>query len=118
MTDEARQREERDRDALAEAAQHHQAPALRLDAVAESDGAPRQARETVFQVNKVTVRYGGVPAVRDIEFDVHANEIAALIGPSGCGKSTLIRCLNRMNDLIPTATVEGQVLYHGEDLYG
>jgi phosphate transport system ATP-binding protein len=118
MTDEARQREERDRDAMAEAAQHHQAPALRLDAVGESDHRAREARETVFQVNKVTVRYGGIPAVRDIEFDVHTNEIAALIGPSGCGKSTLIRCLNRMNDLIPAATVEGQVLYHGEDLYG
>jgi phosphate transport system ATP-binding protein len=118
MTDEARQREEHERDAMAEAAQHHQAPAIRLDAIGESDGTPRQARETVFQVNKVTVRYGGVPAVRDIEFDVHTNEIAALIGPSGCGKSTLIRCLNRMNDLIPTATVEGEVLYHGENLYG
>jgi phosphate transport system ATP-binding protein len=118
MTDEARQREQRERDAMAEAAQHHTAPALRLDAVGESDRAPRRFSETVFQVNKVTVRYGGVPAVRDIEFDVRKNEIAALIGPSGCGKSTLIRCLNRMNDLIPTATVEGQVLYHGEDLYG
>jgi phosphate transport system ATP-binding protein len=119
MTDEARQREQREHDAMAEAARHHTtAPALRLDAVGESDGAARAAGETVFHVNKVTVRYGGVPAVRDVEFDVRKNEIAALIGPSGCGKSTLIRCLNRMNDLIPTATVEGQVLYHGEDLYG
>ena len=46
------------------------------------------------------------------------NEITALIGPSGCGKSTLIRCLNRMNDLIPSAKVEGSILYHGQDLYG
>jgi phosphate transport system ATP-binding protein len=120
MTDEARQREEREHDAMAEAArQHHTAPALRLDAVGESDGtAVREGRETVFHVSKVTVRYSGVPAVRDVDFDVRTNEIAALIGPSGCGKSTLIRCLNRMNDLIPSATVEGQVLYHGEDLYG
>ena len=49
--------------------------------------------------------------------DIHENEITALIGPSGCGKSTLIRCLNRMNDLIPTATVEGHCFYHGQDLY-
>ncbi len=49
---------------------------------------------------------------------IHENEITALIGPSGCGKSTLIRCLNRMNDLIPSATVEGHCLYHGQDLYG
>jgi phosphate transport system ATP-binding protein len=118
MTDEARQREEHEPDVLAEVARHDRAPAIRLDAVAESDGTPREARETVFEVNKVTVRYGGIAAVRDIAFDVHANEIAALIGPSGCGKSTMIRCLNRMNDLIPSATVEGEVLYHGQDLYG
>jgi phosphate transport system ATP-binding protein len=50
--------------------------------------------------------------------DIHRNEVTALIGPSGCGKSTLIRCMNRMNDLIPGAEVEGRLLYHGEDLYG
>jgi phosphate transport system ATP-binding protein len=49
--------------------------------------------------------------------DIYKQQITALIGPSGCGKSTLIRCLNRMNDLIPTASVEGQVLYHGQNLY-
>ena len=48
---------------------------------------------------------------------LHRQEITALIGPSGCGKSTFIRCLNRMNDLIPSARVEGKVVYHGEDLY-
>ena len=48
---------------------------------------------------------------------LHRNEITALIGPSGCGKSTFIRCLNRMNDLIPAARVEGRIVYHGEDLY-
>ena len=58
------------------------------------------------------------PAVRGVSFDIGKNEITALIGPSGCGKSTLIRCLNRMNDLIPGARVEGKVLYHGQDLYG
>src|SRR5687768_15460928 len=49
--------------------------------------------------------------------DIQRNEITALIGPSGCGKTTLIRCLNRMNDLIPTAYVEGECLYHGYDMY-
>src|SRR6185437_9271849 len=48
----------------------------------------------------------------------YQNRITAIIGPSGCGKSTFIRCLNRMNDLIPGASVGGQVLYHGVDLYG
>jgi phosphate transport system ATP-binding protein len=76
------------------------------------------SRTTVFDVDQVTVRYSGVPAVREVSLDIFRNDITALIGPSGCGKSTLIRCFNRMNDLIPTATVEGQILYHGEDLYG
>jgi len=58
-----------------------------------------------------------VPAVRDVTFDIERNRITALIGPSGCGKSTLIRCLNRMNDLIESASVHGQLLYRGEDLY-
>jgi phosphate transport system ATP-binding protein len=81
-------------------------------------GADAQSRESVFELRDVTVSYGDKPAVRDIAFDIGRNEITALIGPSGCGKSTLIRCLNRMNDLIPGATVKGSVLYHGQDLYG
>jgi phosphate transport system ATP-binding protein len=74
-------------------------------------------REAIFRLRGVTASYGGVPAVRDISFDIASNEITALIGPSGCGKSTLIRCLNRMNDLIPGATVDGDVRYHDQDLY-
>jgi phosphate transport system ATP-binding protein len=95
--------------------------AMRVEthAAEETEGRrARAGRETVFDVDKVTVKYGGIAAVRDIKFDVVKNEITALIGPSGCGKSTLIRCLNRMNDLIATATVEGSVYYHGQDLYG
>jgi phosphate transport system ATP-binding protein len=116
MTDEARRQESRD--PLADGGSSD-GPAVRLDARAadQKTVSARDSRERVFDVNRVTVRYGGVPAVRDIDFDVRTNEIAALIGPSGCGKSTLIRCLNRMNDLIPSATVEGDVLYHGENLY-
>jgi phosphate transport system ATP-binding protein len=75
-------------------------------------------RDVVFSSRDVLVSYHGKTAVRDISFDVYRNNITALIGPSGCGKSTLIRCFNRMNDLIPGAVVEGQILYHGEDLYG
>jgi phosphate transport system ATP-binding protein len=75
-------------------------------------------REKVFEMKGVEVLYGGVSAVKDITMDVHRNDVTALIGPSGCGKSTLIRCLNRMNDLIPSAEVRGELLYHGEDLYG
>jgi phosphate transport system ATP-binding protein len=76
------------------------------------------SREKVFELKDVTVKYDGKPAVQEISFDVFKHNITALIGPSGCGKSTLIRCFNRMNDLIPSATVEGEILYHGQDLYG
>src|ERR687891_1808801 len=86
--------------------------------VAEDRPQKDLTREKVFQLKDVAVRYDGKPAVREITFDVYKNNITALIGPSGCGKSTLIRCFNRMNDLIPTAKVEGEILYHGEDLYG
>jgi phosphate transport system ATP-binding protein len=64
------------------------------------------------------VHYGKAPAVKDVSLKIHRNAITALIGPSGCGKSTVLRCLNRMNDLVPSAIVGGQVLYHGLDLYG
>ena len=74
--------------------------------------------ETVFDLAGVSVTYGGVYAVRDVSMQIRKNEITALIGPSGCGKTTVLRCLNRTNDLIPGAKVEGDVLYHGIDLYG
>ncbi len=86
------------------------------DAAAEAK--PGFTGEAVFNLKGVTVSYDGIPAVADVSLDVYRNHITALIGPSGCGKSTLIRCLNRMNDLIPAASVDGQVLYHGQDLYG
>ncbi|MGH2386243.1 MAG: phosphate ABC transporter ATP-binding protein PstB [Candidatus Limnocylindria bacterium] len=76
------------------------------------------SREEVFELEDISVHYGEVPAVKNISMRVFRHNITALIGPSGCGKTTLIRCLNRMNDLIPSARVEGQLLYHGEDLYG
>ncbi len=83
----------------------------------------RRARNTpsgekIFDCDGVTVRYAGVPAVRNVDIALDKNAITALIGPSGCGKSTLIRCFNRMNDLVPTASVEGSIHYHGQDLYG
>jgi phosphate transport system ATP-binding protein len=73
--------------------------------------------EAIFQLDGVSVAYGGKTAVKDVTFDIHRGEVTALIGPSGCGKSTLLRCLNRMNDLIPAASVGGKVRYHGQDLY-
>ena len=73
--------------------------------------------EVVFDVVDLSVRYGSFQAVRGVNLSVYRNQITALIGPSGCGKTTVIRCLNRMNDLIEGARIDGKVLYHGVDLY-
>jgi phosphate transport system ATP-binding protein len=79
---------------------------------------PRSTHNAVHvSLEDVTVRYGNFTAVRDVSFDVPRNEITALIGPSGCGKSTLLRTLNRMNDLVPTASVTGAITYNGENIY-
>jgi phosphate transport system ATP-binding protein len=80
-------------------------------------GTPLTTHEPIFKLQDVSVRYSGNLAVDDVSVDFARNQITALIGPSGCGKSTLIRCLNRMNDLIPTATVDGSIIYHEQELY-
>jgi phosphate transport system ATP-binding protein len=71
----------------------------------------------LITVEKLNIFYGDFHAVRDVDMLIGRNEITALIGPSGCGKSTVIRCFDRMNDLIPSARVEGKILFHGQDLY-
>jgi len=68
-------------------------------------------------LDKVSVHYGEKLAVRDVSLKVLDNAVTAFIGPSGCGKSTILRCLDRMNDLIPTAKVGGKVMLDGEDIY-
>jgi phosphate transport system ATP-binding protein len=77
-----------------------------------------EAGEVVFEAAELDVEYSGVPAIEKISLSIRSREITAFIGPSGCGKSTFLRCLNRMNDLIAGASVHGQLLYHGIDLYG
>jgi phosphate transport system ATP-binding protein len=76
-----------------------------------------EPRDVIFAVDDINVFYGEHRAIRNVTLGLRVNDITALIGPSGCGKSTFIRCLNRMNDLIPSARVEGRIVYHGEDLY-
>ena len=76
------------------------------------------APAVVLDIHGLAVFYGGFRAVRDVDLPIGEREITAMIGPSGCGKSTVLRCLNRMNDLIPGARVEGVVSYHGVNLYG
>ena len=83
-----------------------------------ADGQPASAVEVpVFDISDLHVYYGKYRAVRDINLKVHSKKITAFIGPSGCGKTTVLRCLNRMNDLVATARIEGTIRYHGLDLY-
>ena len=70
-----------------------------------------------FEVNNVSVLYGGTVALRDVTMDILDRKVTAFIGPSGCGKSTLLRCFNRTNDLIPGAAVKGHITYKGKGLY-
>jgi phosphate transport system ATP-binding protein len=86
--------------------------------IAQRDEAPAPTRqEVVFDIRNLTVRYGRTTAIRDVSFEIYRNLVTAVIGPSGCGKSTFIRSLNRMNDLVPSAKVEGEVVYLGKNLY-
>src|SRR5438874_12864744 len=91
---------------------------MRTPAAAATLPKPPLARETVFDIDDLSVSYGGAPAIRGASLEIYANAITAIIGPSGCGKSTFLRCLNRMNDLVPNAKVEGTLIYHGIVLYG
>jgi phosphate transport system ATP-binding protein len=85
--------------------------------VATPPPAPER-REPVFDIDDLSVSYGQAPAIKGASLDIYKNAITAIIGPSGCGKSTFLRCLNRMNDLVPNARIEGKLLYNGIDLYG
>ena len=99
-----------------------EAPRIASNRIAEVsrglDRAEVERRDKVFTVSDLGVSYHGKPALEGVTLDVHENTVTAFIGPSGCGKSTILRCLNRMNDLIPGVRVSGQANYHGEDLYG
>ena len=94
----------------------------------DSDGSPASAmispvvRDSLYDplmtARNVSVMYGDKCAVRKVSLDIGRNQVLALIGPSGCGKSTFLRCLNRMNDTIPSARVQGTITLDGQDIYG
>ncbi|CAN5354319.1 phosphate ABC transporter ATP-binding protein PstB [soil metagenome] len=92
-------------------------PGVRVHARAAENFLPDEPRG-IIQCEDVDVYYGNFRAVTGVNLKFGFNEITALIGPSGCGKSTLLRSLNRMNDLVDGARVEGKVLFQGEDMYG
>ncbi len=90
---------------------------LEVQAAAEHE-LPAQPHAPIMRAQGLNVYYGDFHAVHDVNLSFGKNEITALIGPSGCGKSTVLRCLNRMNDLVTSCRVEGEVLYHDVDIYG
>jgi phosphate transport system ATP-binding protein len=93
---------------------------VQLPKVQTTSGAPAFGTPggTIFDVKNVSCYYGSFRAVTDVSLTIYENEITAFIGPSGCGKTTVLRTLNRMNDLIVGAHVEGEVGYRGANLYG
>jgi phosphate transport system ATP-binding protein len=87
------------------------------DLAAGVNGRGRATAEAVFEANAVSVFYGAKKALTDVSLRIQRGEITALIGPSGCGKTTFLRSLNRMNDSVGGFRIEGQILYHGHDMY-
>ena len=79
--------------------------------------APQESGGVAMEAVNMSAFYGKFRAIKDVTLSFRARQITALIGPSGCGKSTLLRALNRMNDLVPTARVEGEILFHGQNIY-
>ena len=77
---------------------------------------PRERLEQVFDIQDLDAIYGSKPALKGVTMEVYKNLVTAVIGPSGCGKSTFIRCLNRMNDLVPSFRQTGKIRYHGQDI--
>src|SRR6266511_2448070 len=102
---------------VAETKEEGAEPRVTIETPERAGERTKAERELVFDVRYVSAYYGDFRAVRDVTLPIRQNEMTALIGPSGCGKTTVLRCFNRMNDLIEGARVEGQVLYHGIDLY-
>ncbi|HAP56594.1 MAG: phosphate ABC transporter ATP-binding protein PstB [Sphaerochaeta sp.] len=76
-----------------------------------------EPKKTIIQLDDVNIHYGSFLAVKHASMEIYEHEVTAFIGPSGCGKSTVLRSINRMNDLIRGATLDGRVLFNGEDLY-
>ncbi|MEM9003046.1 MAG: phosphate ABC transporter ATP-binding protein PstB [Cyanobacteria bacterium P01_F01_bin.86] len=81
------------------------------------DTSPQTATNVALRAANLSVYYGSNLAVRDVYLEIPTRQIVAFIGPSGCGKSTVLRCFNRMNDLIASARVEGEITFDGKNIY-
>ena len=91
--------------------------AIRLKPLTTTAASSGEKTGTAIEANHLHIYYGAFKAIHDVSMGVEARKITAIIGPSGCGKSTLLRAFNRMNDFVPTARVEGEILLHGQNLY-
>ncbi|HZT53185.1 MAG TPA: ATP-binding cassette domain-containing protein, partial [Gaiellaceae bacterium] len=90
-------------------------PAVRVETRRPALPPPERLR-TVFEIRNLEASYGGKPALKGVSMDIQQHVVTAVIGPSGCGKSTFVRCLNRMNDLVPGFRQTGTIRYHGVDI--
>ncbi len=90
---------------------------VRIATQTHTTSASSSVVDYAIEMRNVNVYYGAFRAVKDVNLQIEARKITAIIGPSGCGKSTVIRCFNRMNELIPGARLTGEVLFHGKNIY-
>ncbi|MFW5938007.1 MAG: phosphate ABC transporter ATP-binding protein, partial [Halanaeroarchaeum sp.] len=83
----------------------------------EDDESRSVGGRTVIESRGIDVYYGEEQALQDVSLEIPEKSVTAIIGPSGCGKSTFLRCINRMNDLIENARVEGELIFEGKNVY-
>jgi phosphate transport system ATP-binding protein len=88
-----------------------------VDVAGRGPASGTRTGRTVLEARNLDVFYGDVQALTDISLEIPENQVTAMIGPSGCGKSTFLRCINRMNDLIDAARVEGELRFEGKNVY-
>ena len=75
------------------------------------------AEQTALEIKNLDLYYGDKQALSSVNMNIPKGQVTAFIGPSGCGKSTLLRCINRMNDLVDSCRIEGEILLHGHNIY-
>ncbi|MEF8851986.1 MAG: phosphate ABC transporter ATP-binding protein PstB [Haloarculaceae archaeon] len=86
--------------------------------ISETTQSAFASEETVVESRDLDVHYGDTQALQSVDLAIPERQVTAIIGPSGCGKSTFLRCINRMNDLVDAARIEGELLFDGTDIYG
>ena len=98
-------------------AQHVRSHSIDMSSVLRGKEASQQPNETCIKVENLNLFYGEKQALHGINMEMQKKKVTAYIGPSGCGKSTLLRCINRMNDLVDSARIDGKILLDGENIY-